>query len=405
VTPLRIVLVMIEPPLPFGNATARWYYVLLKELVQRGHRVTAYAACSKPEEIAKARDLFPAPAYDLRLYPFPTRSGFVSKIETLRRPYSYMFSPELKADLACELATEFDLLHLEQLSCVWLARKHADRGIVNVHYLAIIDLAELAATTLLWRFHRWLLMRSERKLIREFKHFLTNSPRLVPLMLHINPSATIDTVPLGIDIDQYPFIPDSQRTNEPILSVIGSMNWHPSRSAVVRLLRQLWPEIKRRVPDARVQIVGWSARSSLAKFIDMPDVIIEENVPDTRSYFEQTGVMLYAPARGSGMKIKILEAFAYGVPVVTTSEGVEGIPAIDGVHASVAEDDAGLIERAVNLLQNPEQQNRQRAEGRQLLERHCGPKPTVDAIEAVYAKMMTKRGEERSGAGYHRSRR
>lgn len=391
---LRIILVMIEPPLPFGNATARWYYVLLKELVARGHRVTAYAACSKPEEIAKTRELFPMPAYDLRLYSFPARSGLLSKLESLGKPYSYMFSRELKADLERELATGFDIMHLEQLSCVWLAREHGDRGIVNVHYLAIIDLADLSPSALLGRFHRWLLMRTERRLIRDFKHFLTNSPRLVPLMLCINPSATIDTVPIGIDIDRYPFILDSQRTNEPILSVIGSMNWHPSRSAAVRLLRQLWPEIKRRVPAARVQIVGWSARSSLSEFVDMPDVTIVENVPDTRPYFERTGVMLYAPARGSGMKIKILEAFAYGVPVVTTNEGVEGIPAIDGVHASVAEDDAGLIERAVNLLQNTQQQNRQRAEGRQLLERHCGPAPTIDAIEAIYVKMLAMRGKE-----------
>lgn len=382
---------MIEPPLPFGNATARWYYVLLKELVARGHRVTAYAACSKSEEIAQTRELFPAPTYDLRLYPFPTRSGLVSKLETLRQPYSSMFSRELKADLERELAAGFDILHLEQLSCVWLAREYANRGIVNVHYLAIIDLAELTISSFLGRFHRWLLMRTERKLIREFKHFLTNSPRLVPLMLRINPSATIDTVPLGIDIERYPFIPDNQRTNEPILSVIGSMNWHPSRSAAVRLLMQLWPEIKRRVPEARVQIVGWNARSSLAEYVEMPDVTIEENVPDMRPYFERIGVMLYAPARGSGMKIKILEAFAYGIPVVTTSEGVEGIPAIDGIHASVAEDDDGLIERAVNLLNDVSQQNRQRAAGRQLLEQHCGPKPTVDAIEAVYRTMIAKR--------------
>ena len=53
--PLRIVLVMIEPPLPFGNAAARWYYVLLRGLVARGHRVTAFAACSKPGEIRSCK--------------------------------------------------------------------------------------------------------------------------------------------------------------------------------------------------------------------------------------------------------------------------------------------------------------------------------------------------------------
>jgi len=88
------------------------------------------------------------------------------------------------------------------------------------------------------------------------------------------------------------------------------------------------------------------------------------------------------------MKIKILEALGYGVPVVTTSEGVEGLPAVDGVHAGVCEDDAGLIDRTVRLLTDSAAQNRQRAAGRALVESHCGPKPTVDAIEAIYARMM-----------------
>ena len=47
-TPLRVIVVMIEPPLPFGNAVARWFYVLLRELVARGHRTTAFAACITP---------------------------------------------------------------------------------------------------------------------------------------------------------------------------------------------------------------------------------------------------------------------------------------------------------------------------------------------------------------------
>ncbi len=111
------------------------------------------------------------------------------------------------------------------------------------------------------------------------------------------------------------------------MSLIGAMNWYPGYSAGLRLLTRLWPEIKRRVPAARLQIVGWSARSAFRDSLGLPDVEIAENVPDTRPYFERTGVLLYAPSRGSGMKIKVLEAMGFGVPVVTTSEGVEGIPA------------------------------------------------------------------------------
>src|SRR4051812_5663309 len=140
--PLRIVLVTIEPPLPFGNAAARWFYVLLKGLVERGHRVTAFAACSKPEDIAAAHALFPAPAYDLRLYLFPTTSGWRSKCRTALRPFSYMFSADLRRDLDATLAEGFDILHLEQTWSGWLGVHHVGKALINVHYLAAIDLAE-----------------------------------------------------------------------------------------------------------------------------------------------------------------------------------------------------------------------------------------------------------------------
>jgi glycosyltransferase involved in cell wall biosynthesis len=170
------------------------------------------------------------------------------------------------------------------------------------------------------------------------------------------------------------------------------MNWYPGYSAAVRLLTRLWPEVKRRVPRARLQIVGWKARERLAGYLGLPDVTVLENVPETRPYFENTSVFLYAPSRGSGMKIKILEAMAFGVPVVTTSEGVEGLPAEDGVHAGVCEDDAGLIDRTVALLEDPARQDRQRAAARRLLESHCGPAPTLDAIEAIYGRMLSRAG-------------
>jgi hypothetical protein len=127
----------------------------------------------------------------------------------------------------------------------------------------------------------------------------------------------------------------------------------------------------------------------LKDYLGLPDVAIEENVPDIKPYFQRTGVLLYAPGRGSGIKIKVQEALAFGVPVVTTSEGIEGIPAVDGVHVGLAEDDAGLIEKTVRLLQDPRGQNRQREAGRALIESHCGPKPTLDALEAIYQKMMS----------------
>ena len=87
--PLRLVLVMIEPPLPFGNAVARWYYVLLKGLAECGHRVTAFATCSQAEDVEKALALFPASAFDLRCYEHPQRGGL--RLRGLRDRFVAMF--------------------------------------------------------------------------------------------------------------------------------------------------------------------------------------------------------------------------------------------------------------------------------------------------------------------------
>jgi glycosyltransferase involved in cell wall biosynthesis len=389
VKPLRIVVVLIEPPLPFGNAAARWFYVLLRGLVQRGHRVTAFAACSKPEEIAKAAALFPAPDYDLRCYLFPARAGLRAKLETLRRPYSYMFSRQMRRDMEDELSLGYDVLHIEQLWAAWLGLRHRDRALVNVHHLIGIDLESVRPPTWKSRLDQGFMIATERRLLRRLRFFRCCSPRLAPEIRRVNSAAQITTVPVGLPLDHYPYIADAQRTQAPVVSVIGSMGWYPTYSAAERLLVRLWPEIKRRLPSATVQIVGWSARAALRRFLALPDVTIEENVPDIRPHFTRTGVLLYAPGRGSGMKIKILEALALGIPVVTTREGVEGLPASDGIHAGICDDDAGLIERTVRLLRDPCACNRQRDQGRLLLERHCGPKSTVDAIEAIYERILS----------------
>ncbi len=385
----RVVLAMIEPPLPFGNAAARWFYVLLRGLVGRGHRVTAFAACSKPREIEESRALFPAPDYDLRLFPFPP-AGLASKWRTLRRPYSYMFGPEFRRDLGAELARGFDVLHLEQLWSGWLGLGHAARAVVNVHYLARIDLADSADPGPAGRLRHRLMLGAEARLIRSYPTITTLSPRLTGAVAAINPRARVSTVPLGIDASLYPFGTDPA-PRPPTLGLIGSFDWRPSYAAAERLLTRLWPEVRRRVPDARLLVVGRRARSALAAFAGTPGLEMAEDVPDTIPYFRAIDALLYAPPRGSGMKVKVLEAFALGTPVVTNAEGVEGLPASDGDQAGIAEDDAGLVDRAVDLLRSPGLRDARRLAARALLESHCGPGPTVDAVEAVHESLAGAR--------------
>lgn len=391
---LRIVLVMIDPPLPFGNATARGFYVLLKGLVARGHHVTAFAACHQPDDLARARALFPAPTYDLRLYPVPSRSGWHFQWQRFARPYSFLFSEELLNDLHGTLALGFDVLHLEPTWAAWLGIGHVGRSLISVHDLAAIDLGDQRPRNVREAVVRSRLIRTEKRLLKTFQHFRTTSSRLEGPLHAINPKASTSTVPLGLDLDLFAYIPDHQRVGDHTLALIGSMDSASSHAAAIRLLARLWPQIKRRVPDAKLQIVGWSARDLLFDYVGQRDVVIEGNVPELRPYFESSSVMLYAPSRGGGMRVRVQEAMAYGIPVVTTGDGVEGLPALDGVHAGICDEDAGLIERTVTLLLDPALQNQQRLAARCLLEHACGAAVTLNGIEAIYATIQAKHLEK-----------
>lgn len=386
---MRIVLVMIEPPLPFGDAAARLYYVIMKALVRNGHRVTAFATCSKPEQMSRAKAIFPEPTYDLRCYPNPRRHGLSTKLHTLASPYSFMFADQLRADLHRELSAGFDVLHLEQLSSGWMGLEHAERSLLGVHYLFSIDLRAVPVRTLRDLAQRFMMLRAERYLLRSFRFFRACTPRLVDPIRRLNPSADIASIPIGLDPGLYPYVPDARRAKQPIVTLIGSMRWHPTISGAIRMLTRLYPEIKRKVPDVRFQIVGWSARSVLRQYLSLPDVEVFENVPETKPFFENASVLLYPATYASGIKIKVLEAMAFGLPVVTTSDGVEGLSASDGEHAGIAEDDEGLIDRTVALLTNQNLQNRQRKAARELLEARCDLRYTADSLEHIYENVVS----------------
>jgi polysaccharide biosynthesis protein PslH len=385
--PQKIILVMIEPPLPFGDAAARWFYVLLKELVARGHQVKAFASCSNPADITKATNLFPQPTYDLRCYPIILRSGLKAKLESFQRPYSYLFSEQLKADLAVELSQPYDVLHLEQLWSGWLGIKHPKNMFLNVHYLLSLDGAFSGTINPENWLRNQMTNRAERFLLQSLPHIITLSDRLQSSIQAINPKARVHVVPLGLDLSLYPFQSKRPECSQPTISLIGNLNWTPTCSAAERLITRLWPEIQRHFPQARLQIVGRNAREALAHFIHTPNLELHQDVPDTLPYFQNTDVLLYAPVAGSGMKVKVMEAFALGTPVVTTAEGIEGLPAQDGVHAGICEEDSGLVERTVKLLQDVEQRQNQRLNARHLIETYCSPTVTVDQLELAYQSL------------------
>ncbi len=388
---LSILLVLIEPPLPFANAASRWFHVLLKGLDQRGHRVDVLIVSGVDSDIEKTKKVF-ADRKNFFIFPFGKKRTFLDKIKTLLFPHRSIFTDEFYQKLKELDPDNYDILHIEQTWAGWMGFPYAHKALMNVHFLQSIDLQFAKPKT----FKEWLLYKSwfttEKKILRQYPFVRACSPRLEEAIKPFGEKKILTTVPFSLDLSLYPFIPASKRQQtRPLITLIGSMTWYPSISAAERLLKNLWPKILQQVPEAQLRIVGWSARKALKNYLTMQNVEILENVPDIQPYFEEASVMVYAPTRGSGMKMKVLESLAFGIPVVTTSEGAEGIPAVDMVHMGLCENDAGLIERTVRILKNPDLQEQLRTQGRELLASHCGEETTVTQIEQIYEQMINSK--------------
>jgi polysaccharide biosynthesis protein PslH len=395
---VKVILVTPAVPHPFGDTAARWFYVLITELLTRGHDVVAVAATEETDEriseaktwlsrdaLAKASGRLTLQCHRLRI----DSGALRRKWRNLVRPRSEMLQDSVLTDLLQrELAKGYDVLHLEQMSTGWFGLG-APRALLNVHFFDVIDWAKKEQMDLGERKALWQARRATRHLLNGIPNVRLLTPRLKEIAESINPSAHYWVVPLALDTSLYKLQPPA---SDPVVGLIGSMHWEPSRSAAERLITRIWPLVKRGVPAAKLYIAGWNASKYLQEYRALPDLTIAENLAHPSEFFSKAAVMVYAPSRGSGMKVKVMEAMAYGVPVVTTWEGVEGIDYENGRECWVGESDEELADKVCRLLANSAERQQMRDAARRLIEEAYSPRPVVDKMVAVYRQLIAAPG-------------
>jgi len=384
---MKVVLVLPAMARPFGDTAARWSYVLVKGLLARGDEVVCFVVTEeKPEVVETARRELAGLArpgqFTFRVFsPIPRCSVWRRKLRSILRPYGETYYAEgLREALAAEARRGYDVLHLEQLWTGWLG-SGSNRTLLNIHHFEIIDLEGQGTGSLAERKAFLQMRRATHRIVRAQRRMRMFTPRLLEKAKGINPEATYDVIPFALDLNHYALQPAA---TEPVFGMIGSMHWNPSRSAGERLITRIWPRVKKRVPRARLFVAGWHARKHLGKFLPLPDVTLEDSVPHPTDFFAKAAVMVYAPSRGSGMKIKVMESMAYGVPVVTTWEGVEGLEHENGRHCWVEEEDDAIAGRVADLLEQPVARERMRQAARALIAERYSPEPVMAQLLRVY---------------------
>lgn len=143
-------------------------------------------------------------------------------------------------------------------------------------------------------------------------------------------------VPNGVDVSRFGALRRSPNPQRPAILYLGALSWQPNAKAAEYLAREIMPGVNRDSPNAVLQIVGRNPGPEVLELAELSNVEVHANVPDIGEYLEQATVMAVPLDSGGGARLKILEAFASRLPVVSTPIGCEGIDCTDREHLWIA---------------------------------------------------------------------
>lgn len=148
---------------------------------------------------------------------------------------------------------------------------------------------------------------------------------------------------------------------------IGSLDWRPNTEAAVLLAKEIWPRCRGLLPGSRLAIVGRNPPLGI-QALAAPDVVVAGSVPWVQPWLDGAFATAIPLRAGSGTRIKILEAWAAGVPVVASRVAAEGLPYTDGKDILLAEEPAEFARALVRLWRDRQLADSLAREGRRTVE-------------------------------------
>jgi glycosyltransferase involved in cell wall biosynthesis len=279
-------------------------------------------------------------------------------------------------------ATNLDGLLRIDPSARWLVMAH------NVESLIWQRYAETETNPLKrWYVHRqWLKFeRFERRVYSAATRTVAVSDTDAALVRERFGAGRVEVVENGVDTAffQPPLVP-SWRFVSPRVLFLGSLDWRPNLDAVDQLLGTIFPAVRAEIADARLSIVGRNPPAWLRERVSaMPGAELHANVADVRPFLAQSSVLAVPLRIGGGSRLKILEALATRLPVVSSRVGAEGLALVPDRHLIVTDDAEGMAPALVAALRDP-RTHLLAEQGRHVVLERYDWAPLADRLERVW---------------------
>jgi glycosyltransferase involved in cell wall biosynthesis len=372
---MQILVISTWWPFPPNNGSKIRLHYLLRAL-STTHHVTLVAFCPEGEDVSSKLDddLTKVQVTPVRVDPF----RYVNALPLLKYaspiPLMCWPSPEMRRTIA-KIAREkhFDAV----VACQPPAGRYA-LGLPQIPRVFEIDTA--LSFQMKERYHheqrqvaRWRAWfswqkaeRYERALARQYQVLTVSGPMELEYLSAFAPCTEL--IPNGVDCNRNR--PGLATVKPNTLIYAGALTYSANYDAMQYFLAEIYPLIKRHVPDVTLTITG-STRGVDRTGLQLDDSVrLPGNVDDVRPLIAANAVCVVPIRQGSGTRLKILEAMALGVPVVSTGKGAEGLDVQHGEHLLLADDPQTFAQHILALLRDPALGQRLSARARYLVEQH-----------------------------------
>ncbi|MBL9151732.1 MAG: glycosyltransferase [Verrucomicrobiales bacterium] len=370
--PLRLLWVKSGPLHPLNTGGRRRTHAMLREL-NRQHRVTWLAGLPEGTALDPAEPDDPYAAEKIWIPTRESRKGsprFAAELAAnqlfSRLPYvlsRYRSAAVRDRLIALDRSGAFDLIVCDFLTPAvhftgWERRTPAVLFQHNIEAQIWQRLAQEKTQPLVRAYFQGQyrrMWRAERDLSAAFDGVITVSPEDHDLALReYGLKNLLGAVPTGVDTDFFQ-PPAAPRDPAGPIAFLGSMDWMPNVECVQFFAHDILPAIRRRYPDCRFRIIGRNPTPAVRRLaVDLPGIEITGTVDDVRPHLDAASLLVVPLRSGGGTRIKIFEAMAQGVPVVSTTIGAEGLPVTDGRDILIADQPDTFADAVIRLLDQPD---------------------------------------------------
>ena len=387
-------LTQIVPFPPDAGPKVKTYHVL-RALAEQGHSITlvSFVRSEEMSQIAGlstlCAEIHSVPLQRSRL----ADAWYLIRSYLTKRPFMVErddLSPMQRLVNRLVRERRFDVIHADQLTMVQFGLRGAaacspgkkPRVIFDAHN-AVWTIVERVQHNMPWFLKPVVgiearrLKHYEGELLKKVDHVLAVTQIDADYLKQALPSANgkhrgrvspITVVPIAVDTRHIYPIHRSPHSNH--IVTLGTLHYPPNADGIRWFLTDLFPIIRQHIPTAALTVIGKNPPPDfLSAEARHPESIrVTGYVPELVSFFEKSAVMVVPVRAGGGMRVRILEAFAYGMPVVTTTVGLEGIDAVPGEDVLVADSSQDFARTVVELLENSLLQQKLSVNGRRLAE-------------------------------------